>query len=646
MDPVTSLRIGNCLIENDLDRITCGAHTITLRPQVMDVLLYLAARQNEVIHSDELLDTLWPGKVVTSASVYNCITELRQAFKSLDPGTPYVDTVPKRGYRLVADVHSEPAIPGDTPPPPARPRGRLGKPLTLVVVSAVVALVLVFVLADLRDRQIAPPAGPERSIAVIPFDDLSPDPNRYWAAGITEDVMHALAQLPEMRIAGRATGEEIRRRQLSLAEVHDSLEFNYLVEGSLRVVGDEIRVTYRLIQTSDGTQLWSDSLDRTRQNALVLQQEIAEAIARALQVVIDDDERSVMLTLGTRDVDAYNHFLQGRALFYEWAMGGGAADTIWRADEWLEKALGADPGFAAAYTLRAYPYIHYLDGAISDFGLATGISKREADEIAVTRLRAYTAEAISHAQDPGIRLVNQFRLALYSDDFSALQQLARTADPADLAGVPGHIDADRVARILCLLGYPNKVRALAEQKIRLDPLSGHGYIQAWGAAMIGGDWQAANDYVEQGIAVAGPMIYFDHNLLMTRLAEKRMNEVLRMAEAPDWGVEEYRSSLLALVYAISGRGADARQIVSDLLLAKREDIFLALALQELGEVENALAMLASLDNSPGGSMHFIHTIVEFGGRVPFDLTHTPRFAARLAEINVKPERLYLRSRED
>ncbi len=99
-----SFKVGDCLVEQDLDRISRGSEAASVRPQVMDVLVYLASKGGQIVHADELLENLWPGKVITSASIYNCITELRHAFLDCDDGQPYVDTVPKRGYRLVALV--------------------------------------------------------------------------------------------------------------------------------------------------------------------------------------------------------------------------------------------------------------------------------------------------------------------------------------------------------------------------------------------------------------------------------------------------------------------------------------------------------------------------------------------------------------
>ena len=118
-----SFRVGNCLVEQDLDRVSSGSRTAGVRPQVMEVLVYLASRQNQVIHADDLLDDVWPGKVVTSASIYNCMSELRNAFQTCDPGQEYIQTVSRKGYRLVAPV----AAPAESPQDSASLRQSVGQ---------------------------------------------------------------------------------------------------------------------------------------------------------------------------------------------------------------------------------------------------------------------------------------------------------------------------------------------------------------------------------------------------------------------------------------------------------------------------------------------------------------------------------------
>jgi hypothetical protein len=116
-----------------------------------------------------------------------------------------------------------------------------------------------------------------------------------------------------------------------------------------------------------------------------------------------------------------------------------------------------------------------------------------------------------------------------------------------------------------------------------------------------------------------------------------MDEVVRLAEDPEWGIAAFRSSVRALVYSVGGRTDEAREITDQLLASSQQDIFLAIALRESGEVDAAMQMLRTIDARPDGAMHFIYTFKEFGGRLPFDLAWTPNFSARLTEAGIAPE---------
>ena len=181
-----SFRVGNCLVEQDLDRISCGSKIADVRPQVMEVLVYLASHHDEVIHADDLLDDLWPGKVVTSASIYNCMSELRNAFQACDSGQEYIQTVSRKGYRLVAPVAATAESPQDSASSRQSVGQRYRRPL--MVVGAVVLFGLLAVLMSLGPREAE--SGPVW-IAVLPFDSMSADPEQeYFSDGISDEILN------------------------------------------------------------------------------------------------------------------------------------------------------------------------------------------------------------------------------------------------------------------------------------------------------------------------------------------------------------------------------------------------------------------------------------------------------------------------
>lgn len=645
-----SFRVGSWQVDPDLDQLSRGTEVVKVRRQVMDLLVYLAERPGQMVGSDDLLDGLWSGKFVTSTSVYNCVGELRRALAS-DTQQTYIETIPKRGYRLLAPVSGiSQDDAGDTAPA----SGFTRSPSALLATVIGIAMLVVFAYLAL-DRSDTPDISDQSaatanrsvqsslvpdgrvSVAVLPFVTLSTDPEQeFLADGITEEVANSLARLPALRVTGRTSAFYFKGRNLPIPEIGETLGVQYVVEGSLRREDERLRVRYQVIRAEDGFQVWSDTLDHPTDSILAMEHDVALSIARALDIVLDAADREAMYAVGTRSADAYRHFLRGRELIYAW-LADGENEQIWRANEWFDQAIRTDPQFAAAYSLRSYAYIHFLDGGLSSPVPPSRSGVPFSAERALDRLRSDVSKAIRYADDPGVRIVNQFRQVLYSDDFTALPTLAGQVDPLALANTPDVLDIDRAQAALLLLRMEDTALTVAEHRVQRNPLDAFAYNHAWGAAFVAGDIPRATEYLERGVSIVGTGSFFEHNRLMTEFAMGHMDEVVRLAEDPDWGVAEFRSSVRALVYSVVGRTDEARGIIDQLVASSRQDIFLAVALREIGEAAAAMQMLQNIDASPGGTMHFIYTFKEFGGRLPFDLAWTPIFSARLAEAGVAPE---------
>jgi tetratricopeptide (TPR) repeat protein len=389
-----------------------------------------------------------------------------------------------------------------------------------------------------------------------------------------------------------------------------------------------------VIRAQDGFQVYSDSIDRTMQDVIEVQQDIAERIAESLDVVLDDEKREAMFALGTRDIDAYEHFLRGRQLFHEWSIHG-EASTIWHANEWLDKAIAADPTFSTSYSLRSHAFIYFLLGVLplpETEPLAEGT---DADAWALDQLMGDVSKAVVHAQDPGIRLLNQITEVILSNDFGGLPLLLDQVDAGSMANIPDILDIYRVQIALILLGHQDVALSIGEQRIDLNPLSPFSYSQAWVAALAKGDIQRAMDFLEQGRQIAGSAKFNEGNSTLTLFVAGRINDAISMAEDSSFGVQATRKHYLAMFYAFAGRANEALTLLEELREAKQEYIYTAVALRELGEYEAAQRMLGAIDKRPGGAHRLLLGIIsDFGGRIPFDLDWTPNLAARLAEAGV------------
>ena len=206
-------RIGDWTAEPDLDRISRGEDRIHLRPQVMRVLIYLSERQGEVVHSEDLMHDLWSGKIVTDATLYNCIKELRDVLDEGSDGRSAIQTVTKKGYRLRLPVSGidAPEPHGTVKSAPQAASGYARRWIWLSLVGLMLAASAILIVG----RQLAGPgeavsateAGPPvHSIAVLAFDDLSPAGDQeYFSDGISEEILNLLAQIESLKVTARTS---------------------------------------------------------------------------------------------------------------------------------------------------------------------------------------------------------------------------------------------------------------------------------------------------------------------------------------------------------------------------------------------------------------------------------------------------------
>ena len=189
----------------------------------------------------------------------------------------------------------------------------------------------------------AMPNIPEKSIAVLPFENLSADPeNEYLADGIAEEIISALSKVRTLRVAPRATSFALSQRRGDIREVGQRLRVSTILNGSVRKSGNRIRVTAELTNVSDGSQLWAERYDREMEDVFEIQDHIAEAIVRALRIILGDAERKA-LKAKTRDIRAYEYYLRGRQYVIL------RRKSIEYAAEMFKRAVEIDPEFASAH---------------------------------------------------------------------------------------------------------------------------------------------------------------------------------------------------------------------------------------------------------------------------------------------------------
>jgi TolB-like protein/Flp pilus assembly protein TadD len=191
----------------------------------------------------------------------------------------------------------------------------------------------------------APGAGAGKSIAVLPFVNMSADPeNEYFTDGIAEEIINALTKVQALRVASRTSAFAFKGKSEDIGEIGRKLKVATVLEGSVRKAGNKLRVTAQLVNVADGYHLWSERYDRQLEDVFAIQDEIAENIVRALRVVLSDEEKRAIEQAPTTDIEAYDYYLRGRQFFHQFRRTG-----IQFARRMFERAMEADPGYARAY---------------------------------------------------------------------------------------------------------------------------------------------------------------------------------------------------------------------------------------------------------------------------------------------------------
>jgi len=263
----------------------------------MRLLLCLAEHAGVVVSIDDLLNQVWSGVIVSPDSVYQAVASLRRQLGD-DPKQPsYIATVPRLGYRMVAAVSpwvdqsiTEPA-PASTSD--AKTRGlRLRPGFTLAAgaglcLAVIVALVLP---GKVVNSHSAPPpiaAQPQRSIAVLPFLDLTEGMHEEtFADGMTEELIDKLSKIPGLRVPSPTSSFYFKGKQISVAEIAKTLGVAYVLDGSVRKSGARLRVATRLIRADNGYVVWSETYDRLLDDILMVQDDIAGKVTKALRASI------------------------------------------------------------------------------------------------------------------------------------------------------------------------------------------------------------------------------------------------------------------------------------------------------------------------------------------------------------------------
>jgi TolB-like protein len=470
-----------------------------------------------------------------------------------------------------------------------------------------------------------------KAVAVLPFEDLTASRDHDWLAdGMTEELQNSLARLPELHVIARTSAFFFKDKATTLDEIAVRLDVDYIVEGSVRRDGSKLRLTAKLIRVSDEVQLWSNTYDRLAQDIFAVQLDVAESIAKALDVVLDDSQREFMLGTGTRNVEAFEAFLKGRSIF-DAVHRGDRSTSLWAANQWFEKAIALDPSFGAAHYMHHDAYPHFLMSGGADPMASGAANPNMNDVLAMNQMRTDLNRAVENIGDQSLRASIQLDRTILIDSWHRLPEIFSRLE---VFAANGHTETRLLGwtdLVLAALGQAETTLKRAENQLRTDPYEPLNWINGAMALLALGRSEDAIEYLQRGRQLAG-----DHEFMYRIEAMALLVQGKTESAAEIFMKEE---TLTPLAHALRGQESRAREsaAVIEQRNPRQEELILVFAV--LNDKANVDRLSRALDESPAGSLQLLRVMSYAAGRVPFNIQKTPNFRSRLEEGGIDPDSL-------
>ncbi|MBF6024590.1 winged helix-turn-helix domain-containing tetratricopeptide repeat protein [Lysobacter niastensis] len=345
--------------------LLCDGQPVSLEPKAFALLTELLARRGELLGRDDLLDAVWGHRYVTPGVLSRSIAQLRRALGDDSDHPRYIQTVHALGYRFIAPVtcagdgHAMDAVPREAPVTP-----QAGADAT-------------------NESSVSPGDGLTVPIAVLPFANMSGDPEQvYFSDGITEDIITELSRWRILAVRSRAASFRYRGVAADMRQVARELHVRYILEGSVRRMGDRMRITAQLVDAQDGKHVWAEKFDRDVADVFAVQDEVVRTIVGTLVGRVQAVGAEQARRKPPASLAAYECVLKGNAL--PWAEPWGAEE----ATRMFERAIALDPGYGFAHSLlAAMRYGAWYEAPIGDdaalqesYALATRALELDPDE--------------------------------------------------------------------------------------------------------------------------------------------------------------------------------------------------------------------------------------------------------------------------
>jgi serine/threonine-protein kinase len=454
-----------------------------------------------------------------------------------------------------------------------------------------------------------------KAIAVLPLANLSADPeNEYFSDGMTEEIINAVAKLPGVQVASRTSSFAFKGKQADVREIGEKLGVTSVLEGSVRKVGNRIRITAQLVDVDKGYHLWSETYDRQLEDVFAIQDEISRAIAEALKLRLASD--SGQLVVPSKNIEAYNLYLKGRFFFNKFTEPG-----LRKALELFQHALLQDPGYARAYAGIADVWCNLADDWV-------------APDEAYPRAKAASERALQHDPELAEAITSLGKVLCWHEwDFAGAERQLERA----VALSPNYAEAHYVlGTALPLVGRLSDAIEAVRKAIVLDPLSAE--MSSWLARFLlySKDYQGAIAQGQKTLELDEESIrstlYIGSAYLALGDAETAL-EWYRRGQGRERAVRSYDAMIVRALAAL-GRREEAESILTRLDEESRHQYLraeiLAMGYAAIGDLDRAFASLERAFQARSAGLIYLHLDP---GYEP--LRGDPRFGELVKRIGLK-----------
>jgi len=474
-------------------------------------------------------------------------------------------------------------------------------------------------VAETTTPQTASSLPAEKSIAVLPFVAMSSGPDdEYFADGLTEEILNSLAQLPQLLVTARTSAFSFKGQDVPIQSIAETLGVRHVVEGSVRRSGERLRVTAQLIRAADGFHLWSETYDSVATDAIAVQENIAEKIAYAMDVVLDEDSRAAMRESGLRDVEAFVAYQKGMDYY---ARAHGQMDQLEGlrlANEYFDEVIERVPDYAPAYIGHSDYFVHRLLDSVYNDQPEDIDQQLMADYIAAAR--SDWEAAVRYARNADERRLFELNLQFIRGDWRGLNGALASAIAKAHCG-PG---SSWLSNIALAFGDTRAYQEYTETTLACDRGSNIAWFDASRAAFWNGDFEQGARWAREGADLTeGRWVYTALMRNLLAMGDYEGAEQLIKAIAPGRNEGLMFRSIVA-----ASRGDE--EALKNLRVKRPEGMRAVWQVVEpswSGNLEEANRIAARMDQHPFGPITMIIAISWCGCGAPWTLDATPNFAA-------------------